>query len=556
MEVEDEYWNLKMIEAEQPVMEPERRIKVAVIDSGIDWLTDVDVSASINLVDYEEELPYYMNDMTGHGTAVGSIIRRINPQADIISVRVLDNKNQATLDTVIKGIYWCIDNDVDIINMSFGTLQYSKIFEQAITDAQNAGILLVAAAGNCGQDGVEYPAAFDGVVAVGGIDCKGMRSDDSSIGEQLEIVAPGENVPVESFFGMETAASGTSMASPHVAGAASVLWQLNTDRSSDFIRRLICQCAKPIGNIDEYGQGVVDLDYALDIYDAFCEQYDEKYEGSTQTEKPEVIQELSNDDTLCVYDDSGYVEGRWGSSTHKSMITDNLSDFSFSSDEVKLLKAGSVYPDKEISGMKGMTQHPEWHGYFTDNYVACYIGATKIAKKGGDTSNLTKAQAQSDTSWWWMTHTISASSINGKSWKNIISDETGLNYNAQTDAVKKKWRKAFLYGMTIHTLTDVFAHSCYTRNSSGVYSQLTHERDCDNPSVYANRAKCAKGAASVGLENYDDGLLGDPIDFAEDDEHLTGFYIKSIINYAIAANPGTYCTNSEIQSWFANVNYN
>ena len=52
----------------------------------------------------------------------------------------------------------------------------------------------------------------------------------------------------------------------------------------------------------------------------------------------------------------------------------------------------------------------------------------------------------------------------------------------------------------------------------------------------------------MGLENYNDNLPGDPIAFAKDNAHLTGFYIKSIINYATAANPGTCCTNSEIRS--------
>lgn len=78
---------------------------------------------------------YY--DITGHGTSVAGIIaltgkvtglKGINPNVQLYSVKVLDNNNMAPISRIIEAIYWCIDNDIDIINMSFGTPHYSVIW--------------------------------------------------------------------------------------------------------------------------------------------------------------------------------------------------------------------------------------------------------------------------------------------------------------------------------------------------------------------------------------------------------------------------------------------
>ena len=70
---------------------------------------------------------------------------------------------------MIRGIYWCIENNINIINMSFGTNVYSAALEQAVKDAYDAGILMIGAAGNEGES-VEYPAAFEEVMAVAATD--------------------------------------------------------------------------------------------------------------------------------------------------------------------------------------------------------------------------------------------------------------------------------------------------------------------------------------------------------------------------------------------------
>ena len=142
------------------------KVKVAVLDSGVDIVQGIDLAGTVNLVPEEKEISPMFLDLTGHGTGIASIIagtdeggvQGVNPNVDLYSVKVLDEENKAPLSRVIEGIYWCIENDINIINMSFGTSTYSRALEKAVQDAYNANILIVGAAGNDGGD-VEYPAA-------------------------------------------------------------------------------------------------------------------------------------------------------------------------------------------------------------------------------------------------------------------------------------------------------------------------------------------------------------------------------------------------------------
>lgn len=137
----------------------------------------IDLSDSINFVDEEDYVVPMYQDLTGHGTGIASIIcangeggiKGVNPNVDLYSVKVLDGENKTPLSRIIKGIYWCIDNDVNIINMSFGTSTYSDAMKKAVEDAYDAGILMVGASGN-NADKVKYPAAFKEVMAVAATD--------------------------------------------------------------------------------------------------------------------------------------------------------------------------------------------------------------------------------------------------------------------------------------------------------------------------------------------------------------------------------------------------
>ena len=159
--------------------------------------------------------------------------------------------------------------EVDIINISFGTRTDSEAMHAAIQRAYAAGILIVAAAGNNGV--VEYPAAYEEVIAVGAINPTGERAEGSAVGDELELVAPGVQIVSTGAFGGLCVAGGTSLAAPHVTAVASILWQKDKTVSADFIRSLLAFTANQYGENYEYGYGLVDLEFALGQYDAFRE---------------------------------------------------------------------------------------------------------------------------------------------------------------------------------------------------------------------------------------------------------------------------------------------
>lgn len=123
-EKEKTEWNLQAISAENLDVSKDAngKIKVAVLDSGIDYVTGIDIAGSVNLVEEDEDILPIFQDMTGHGTGIASIIaangendiKGINPDVELYSVKILDKENSATLSRVIRGIYWCIENNINI----------------------------------------------------------------------------------------------------------------------------------------------------------------------------------------------------------------------------------------------------------------------------------------------------------------------------------------------------------------------------------------------------------------------------------------------------------
>lgn len=231
VEPEDYEWNMKAVDANEAETDSPVKIKVAVLDSGVDTVLGIKLAGSVNLVPEEANMSPMFLDMSGHGTGVASIIagtaqnkvQGVNPNAELYSVKVLDSMNKAPVSRIIEGIYWCIDNGMQIINMSFGTSRYSEALHNAVREAYEAGILMVGASGNHAE-GVEYPAAFPEVMAVAATGTDAQITEFSNTGDELEIAAPGENVKVISFFGGNMVTAGTSISAPHVTGAASLLW--------------------------------------------------------------------------------------------------------------------------------------------------------------------------------------------------------------------------------------------------------------------------------------------------------------------------------------------
>lgn len=316
-------WNMRMIGATSADLQDvgkDGTVKIAIMDSGVDVSEDVNVVERVNLVDDEKNIAPYYEDITGHGTSIAGIISDINPDAELYSVRILDANNTAKLDRVIEGIYWCIDHDIDIINMSFGTKYRSTALEKAVDAAYDAGLLLVSATGNGGnEECVEYPAAYEKVIAVGGVDKSAVLTDESATGEEVELVAPGSQILTDGAFGGSLVAGGTSLSVAHVTGAASVIWQKDLSKTNRFVRDLLSDSAKKMGDSKLYGNGLIDIKYALEYYDEYANSYSQ-IDCETGESVIEVYPE--NDTAVKTFDDVQLVEGRWDSDGHKDLVDD------------------------------------------------------------------------------------------------------------------------------------------------------------------------------------------------------------------------------------------
>lgn len=252
-------------------------VRVAVVDTGIaNRHPDLRVYGGVSYVPGVRS----WNDDQGHGTHVaGSIAATINnrgvvgvaPHARLYAVKVLNRNGSGTTSGVINGLTWCYRNRMHVANLSLGsgatthsTSNYSRAYERAGRLLRSRGILAVAAAGNSGATSRPYvsnPGRCPSFMAVAAVDCKRKRARFSSFGPQVEISAPGVNVLSTYPRTAYKRLSGTSMASPHVAGVAALIKRRHPSWHGDRIRVHMWRNARDLGVSGRdwaYGYGLVD----------------------------------------------------------------------------------------------------------------------------------------------------------------------------------------------------------------------------------------------------------------------------------------------------------
>lgn len=202
-----------------------RGVTVAVLDTGVE--SHPAFSSNIRSLDLTGN---GVADPNGHGTAVASVIiggdaltPGVAPGADLLAVSVADANGNSDSFLLAKGIIAAVDAGADLINISMGSVGDSGLVRRAIEYARAAGSLIIAAAGNNGIEGVAYPAANEGVIAVGAVDALGNHLDFSNRGEEVAISAPGYGVNTAWTGGQAASMSGTSFSTPVVTGAIAAI---------------------------------------------------------------------------------------------------------------------------------------------------------------------------------------------------------------------------------------------------------------------------------------------------------------------------------------------
>lgn len=498
-------WNVQMIHAENKAKKSNNKVKIAILDSGVDWGNDIDLAYQTSLVPGEEEMTQMFMDGSGHGSSVASLIAAkdngegitgINPNAEIYSYRVLGDGNKAPISRVVEAIYMAINHKVNIINMSFGISEYSEALEKAVQDATDAGILVVAAAGNTGSEGVQYPAAYDEVMAVGAVDKDGSVEQYSAKGEELDLVAPGELVRTTGFIGSEEVVSGTSLAAPQVAAAASLIMEKNLNASPEFVRGLLNETANLYGESDAYGSGLLDAEYALAQYDNYSKNY-------TKINTQNGVEVKVNKRKVETFEDTGCVEGSWTEGAHKKMVEE----------EYYCVRAGVRFPDlkekqptidyegkswnlnlgSNTSDDKylfyGHKFNPCWHGYYTTNYVKAVLYATYIAEAVYKYNTIARTESSFEYEYAQRMQQ-SVEHLYDKSqegWNYILYDLKKNNSKAKKQSNSNGFKRAVIWGMAIHSATDVYAHSTRTRSGDIIHPSTGIKNGADDKEYIKER---------------------------------------------------------------------
>lgn len=169
----------------------------------------------------------------GHGTHVAGIVHAVAPDARLLAVRVLDSDGVGYAFQVARGIVAAIGRDANVINLSLGLADASRSIEAAIDLARSTGIVVVAAAGNRDLTTLDFPADYPPVIAVAGTDAGDRKAAFSDYGDAVRVAAPAVGILSTYWDGTYATWSGTSMASPLVAGTAALLYGLQGARSPD-----------------------------------------------------------------------------------------------------------------------------------------------------------------------------------------------------------------------------------------------------------------------------------------------------------------------------------
>lgn len=168
-----------------------------------------------------------VQDDHGHGTLVSSTVQTIAPDARIMPLKVNQNgESHFSMGNVVEALYYALQAEADVINLSFSSTEYSVSMARAVQDAHQSGIVLVAAAGNNGQE-VEYPARLAEPIAVGALDTRGDRAEFSNFGCRLDLMAPGTDILTLGLNKTWSYVSGTSFSTAMVSGAAALSVSMN-----------------------------------------------------------------------------------------------------------------------------------------------------------------------------------------------------------------------------------------------------------------------------------------------------------------------------------------
>ena len=246
-------------------------IKVAVVDTGVDYNHEDLAGTVIKGYDFVNNDNDPKDDQ-GHGTHVaGTVAATINnnkgvvgvgPNVKILAVKVLNSAGSGTWSQVANGIIYAADHGARVINLSLGGPSPSQTVQNAVNYAWNKGVLVACAAGNSGAGAPGYPAAYPSCLAVAATDQNDQRASFSQFAPN-GVAAPGVGILSTTMGNTYGNKSGTSMATPHVAGLAGLLFGQNPNRTNARVRQILLATTDPAGVPAQLGAGRINASKAV-----------------------------------------------------------------------------------------------------------------------------------------------------------------------------------------------------------------------------------------------------------------------------------------------------
>ncbi|HHK5541839.1 MULTISPECIES: S8 family peptidase [Bacillus cereus group] len=246
----------------------QNKIKVAILDNGI-YKEHEDLKGKVVKEFNTINLNNPIIDETGHGTAIAGIIAAENnnlgilgvmPNIQLYDVKVLDKQGKGDVDHLIKGIRWCIEQRVNILNISFGLQSESPELKKAIDEAVDSGIIVVAAAGNTYGLGVDYPAKYENVISISSVNKEFKRASSSAKGK-IDFAAPGVDILSTNQDGGYSTYSGTSFATAFATGViAALLAEGDNTLNLHQIKKILIERSIDLGSTgydNEFGYGLI-----------------------------------------------------------------------------------------------------------------------------------------------------------------------------------------------------------------------------------------------------------------------------------------------------------
>jgi len=280
---EETPYGIPMVQADQtfPQLSSSSYFKVCVVDTGYDNVHE-DLPALTDDDGFDQYDQTWDNDGNSHGThcagTIGAIGLNTKGVTSVLNVNTnnfsnfyigkgLSDSGSGSTAGVIAAMNACGDAGAKVISMSLGGGGYSQSFDDAAKALFQNGVLLIAAAGNGGNSAYSYPASYDWVMSVAAVNSGENKASFSQFNDQVEISGPGVSVKSTVPNNSYASYSGTSMATPHVAGVAALVWSHFPECTPFQIRTALVKSAKVKGGgcNNDYGWGIVQAKAAYDL---------------------------------------------------------------------------------------------------------------------------------------------------------------------------------------------------------------------------------------------------------------------------------------------------